>query len=69
MSREGSHHIDLWCDGRIYPKCFITNFIPFSNTTSLLKFVDDRNKGILGCIYAQFEVEICIRACMIKRQK
>ena len=45
----GKKHIDLWCDGHLYPNNSLTNASPnFSNPTSLLKFVGDGHNGLLG---------------------
>ena len=54
MRGEGLQHIDLWCDGSIYPKCPVKNSTPpFVNPTTLLRFVGDGQNGLLGYISAQ----------------
>ena len=42
-------HLDIWCDGRIYPKNPLTNSTPcFSTPPSLLRFTDDGHQELLG---------------------
>lgn len=42
-------HIDLWCDGSLYPIDPQTvSHPPFSNPTNLLRFTGDGVKGLLG---------------------
>ena len=54
MRKGGLQHIDLWCDGSIYPTCLIKNSTPpFSNPTTLLKFVGDGINGLYGYVSAQ----------------
>ena len=54
MQKGGLQHIDLWCDGSIYPTCIIGNSTPpFSNPTTLSKFVGDGMNGLYGYISAQ----------------
>ena len=54
MRKGGLQHIDLWCDGSIYPTCVIKNSTPpFSNPTTLLKFVGDGINGLYGYVSAQ----------------
>lgn len=54
MRREGLQHIDVWCDGSIYPKCLVKNSTPpFVNPTTLLRFAGDGQNGILRYISAQ----------------
>ena len=54
MRKGGLQHIDLWCDGSIYPTCVIGNSTPpFSNSTTLLKFVGDGINGLYGYVSAQ----------------
>lgn len=49
--RQGEHHLDLWTDGRLYPKDPTTNATPpFSNVTSLVHFTGDGKQGLLGYI-------------------
>ena len=48
---QGEHHLDLWTDGRLYPKNPQTNAPPpFCNVTSLLHFTGDGKQGLLGYI-------------------
>ena len=48
---QGEHHLDLWTDGKLYPKNPATNAPPpFSNVTSLLHFTGDGKQGLLGYI-------------------
>lgn len=48
---RGEHHLDLWTDGRLYPRNPSTNATPpFSNVTSLLHFTGDGKQGLLGYI-------------------
>ena len=55
MRKGGLQHIDLWCDGRIYPTCVIKNSTPpFSNPTTLLKFVGDGINGLYGYVSAKW---------------
>lgn len=45
----GLKHVDLWCDGHLYPldpRRF--SHPPFSTPTSLLRFVGDGTDGLLG---------------------
>ena len=54
MRKGGLQHIDLWCDGSIYPTWLIKNSTPpFSNPTTLLKFVVDGINGLYGYVSAQ----------------
>ena len=54
MRKGGLQHIDLWCDGSIYPTCVIGNSTPpFSNPRTLLKFVGDGINGLYGYVSAQ----------------
>ena len=49
LRREGRKHIDLWCDGNLYPINYNTFSTPcFSSPTTLLKFAGDGNNGLLG---------------------
>ena len=46
---QGKKHIDIWSDGRLYPIDPNTKTTPpFSNCTSLLKFMGDGSRGLLG---------------------
>ena len=46
---QGKKHIDLWSDGRLYPIVPTTKSVPpFLNCSSLLKYVGDGAKGLLG---------------------
>ena len=48
---QGKHNLDLWKNGKLYPKIPATNVPPpFSNVTSLLRFIGDRKQGLLGYI-------------------
>ena len=45
---QGKKHIDIWCDGRLYPVDPISKSVPpFSNCSSLLRFLGDGVDGIL----------------------
>ena len=45
----GHKHIDLWCDGAIYPiNPIIASSPPFSNPSTLLRFTGDGFNGLLG---------------------
>ena len=47
--QSGKKHVDIWCDGKIYPTDPTTMSTPnFSNATSLIKFIGDGQKGLLG---------------------
>lgn len=49
MRVQDKKHLDIWCDGRIYPKNPLTNTTPsFSSTSSLLRYAGDGHKGLLG---------------------
>ena len=49
MRLSGLKHIDLWCDGSLYPIDRQTISHPcFSNPTSLLRFIGDGVIGLLG---------------------
>lgn len=49
MRVNGQKHLDIWCDGKLYPKNPVTNAQPnFSNPSSLLRFVGDGYNGLLG---------------------
>ena len=49
MRSLGLKHIDLWCDSSLYPiEPFKWSHPPFSNPTTLLKFVGDGHNGLLG---------------------
>lgn len=49
MRLSGLKHIDLWCDGSLYPIDPQTiSHAPFSNPTSLLQFIGDGITGLLG---------------------
>ena len=53
MRAQGVHHIDLWCDGSLYPKCPVKHCNPpFSTPTQLLKFAGDGYQGLLGYVNA-----------------
>lgn len=46
---QGKKNIDLWIDGRLYPKDPITNSTPpFKDITSLLHFARNGYNGLLG---------------------
>ena len=46
---QGKRHIDIWINGKLYPVDPITKSIsPFSNFSSLLKYVGEGSKGLLG---------------------
>lgn len=46
---SGAKNVDIWCDGSIYPHDPQTcSQPPFSSPTSLLRFVGDGQKGLLG---------------------
>ena len=46
---QGKKNIDLWIDGRLYPKDPITNSTPpFKDITSLLNFAGNGYNGLLG---------------------
>ena len=46
---QGKKHIDLWSDGRLYPIDPTTKSVPpFLNCSSLLEYVGDGAKGLLG---------------------
>ena len=49
LREGGAKHVDLWCDGSLYPKdpCTLST-PPFSNPTSLLRFIGDGKNGLLG---------------------
>lgn len=52
LRHQGKKHIDLWLDGNLYPIDPITKSVPpFSNSTSLLRFVGDGANGLLGYTY------------------
>ena len=49
MRVQGEKCLDVWCDGKIYPKNPINNSTPnFSSLSSLLRYVGDGHKGLLG---------------------
>ncbi len=49
LREGGARHVDLWCDGSLYPKDPHTNSTPpFSNPTTLLRFVGDGKEGLLN---------------------
>ena len=49
LREGGARHVDLWCDGSLYPKDPHTNSTPpFSNPTTLLRFVGDGKEGLLS---------------------
>lgn len=49
MRLQDKKHLDIWCDGRIYPKNPTTNTTPcFSSPSSLLRYAGDGHKGLLG---------------------
>ena len=49
---HGKKHFDIWSDGRLYPVDPITNSTPpFSNCSSLLKYLGDGSNGLLGYTY------------------
>ena len=49
MRLQDKKHLDIWCDGRIYPKNPITNIRPcFPTPSSLLRYAGDGYKGLLG---------------------
>lgn len=49
MRVQDKKHLDIWCDGRIYPKNPTTNTTPcFSSPSSLLRYAGDGHKGLLG---------------------
>ena len=52
LRSSGAKNVDIWCDGSIYPEDPQTcSQPPFSSPTSLLRFVGDGQKGLLGyCI-------------------
>lgn len=46
---QGKKNIDLWIDGRLYPKDpFRNSTPPFKDITSLLNFAGDGHNGLLG---------------------
>lgn len=64
LRREGKKHVDLWCDGNLYPINFQTLSPPcFSSPTSLLKFVGDGENGMLG--YCK---DICNQSSILRAQ-
>ncbi|MCO5609351.1 hypothetical protein L7F22_063577 [Adiantum nelumboides] len=53
MREDQKKHIDLWTDGRLYPvDPIMKNTPPFSNYSSLVKFVGDGQRVLWG--YTQF---------------
>ena len=49
MRVQDKKHLDIWCDGRIYPKNPLTNTTPcFTTPSSLLRFTGDGHQGLLG---------------------
>ena len=49
MRQDQKKHIDLWTDGRLYPVDPMTKSTPpFSGCSSLIKFVCDGQRGLLG---------------------
>ena len=49
---QGKKHIDIWSDGRLYPADPITKSVPpFSNCSSLLRYIGDGTNGFLGYAY------------------
>ena len=49
MKLQDKKHLDIWCEGRIYPKNPTTNTTPcFSSPSSLLRYASDGHKGLLG---------------------
>ena len=49
MRLSGHKHIDLWCDGRLYPIDPKTqSHPPFSNPTNVLQFIGNGEEGFLG---------------------
>lgn len=49
LRSHGYQNLDLWCDGRIYPMNPLTlSTPPFSNISTLLRFVGDGVRGLLG---------------------
>ena len=85
MRLSGLKHIDLWCDGSLYPIDPQTiSHPPFSNPTSLLRFTGDGITGLLGyCnsisataqrerLHSQYlgaEVLYLREECRVQRQK
>ena len=49
---QGKKHIDIWSDGRLYPVDPVSRTTPpFSNCTSLLRYLGDGANGLLGYTY------------------
>ena len=50
---EGKKHLDIWSDGKLYPPVdpLTKSTPPFSNSTSLLKYLGDGVNGLLGYTY------------------
>lgn len=49
---EGKKHLDIWSDGKLYMVDPLTKSTPpFSNSTSLLKYLGDGVNGLLGYTY------------------
>lgn len=49
LRMQGRKNLDLWVDGRLYPKNPFTNSTPpFKDITSLLNFTGDNFNGLLG---------------------
>ena len=45
-------HIDIWSDSKLYPTDPITKSVPpFSNCSSLLRYIGDGANGLLGYVY------------------
>ena len=65
LREEGAQHVDLWCDGSLYPQDPYTNSTPpFSNPTTLLRFAGDGNKGLLGYCNAISTIPTIERVCI-----
>lgn len=66
MRSLGLKHIDLWCDCSLYPiEPFKWSHPPFSNPTTLLKFVGDGHSGLLGYCNA-LRGEAATYSCQIR---
>ena len=78
MRVQGRKHLDIGCDGRVYPKNPITNNTPnFSSPSSLLRFTGDGHNGLLGYCNALSSQEnslkylydiLCIEVSILKAQ-
>ena len=68
---QGEKCLDIWCDGRIYPKYSIINSTPnFFSPSSILRYVGDGHKGLLGyCnVLSSYADTLCHVITILKAQ-